>query len=161
MIEELFHRDPPWPPQLHVWPQNAPHKMAMLWLSVVGGILGLVVPNGGTSPAVRAAFVILPDALFYACMTLGAGLALLGVWRRGLLGLGVERLGLILHSVSCLAYVVAVVGASGVQGFMASLFFLALVMGNVSRIRLITKDLDRVTRLIRGVYRDGEKGEDK
>lgn len=144
-LDKLFGRKEP--DEAALLPQSSPHLVALLLMSFFGGLIGLALP-GGTSKSVDAAFVSLPAFLFYLALVLPAGLALLGLWKRDLDGLFFERVGLLGLTFVCIAYTVAVVGASGYGGIMASIFFIAFAVANVFRVNDINRELLRLRKTL-------------
>lgn len=145
-LDRMFSRNNP--PESALVSQATPHKVGLLVMSFLGGLVGLVL-KGATSKSVDAAFVSVPAFLFYLALTLPAGVALLGVWKRGIDGLFLERVGLIGLTFTCVAYTVAVVGASGYGGITASIFFVAFAVANMFHINAINRELLRLRRTLR------------
>lgn len=157
-LDKWASRNEPLPMNLHLAPGAAPHKVALLSLAFFGGLAGLILASARSS-AVANAFTTVPAFLFYAGFTLSSGIALLGVWKRGLDGMFIERIGLIGITFICAAYTVAVILASGPRGLFASLFFVAFAVANVARINIINRDVLRVRRALGNLTgpEDGEQ----
>lgn len=156
-LDRLVSRNPTWPDNLRLAPGAAPHKVALLALAFFGGIAGLVL-NTARSTAVTSAFTAVPGFVFYLGFALTSGVALYGVWKRGLDGLFIERAGLVGISSICAAYTVAVILSAGGRGLFASLFFVAFVVANIARINIINRDVLRVRRELAAMP-DSSEGE--
>lgn len=157
-LDKWAKRNPPWPVELHLSPGAAPHKVALLALAFVGGLAGLILA-GTRSTAVTSAFTNTPAYLFYAGFALSSGIALAGLWKRGLDGMFIERIGLIGITFICTAYTIAVVLSAGPRGLFASLFFVAFAVANIARINVINRDVLRVRNALGRLSTTPEDGE--
>ncbi|MCW0214383.1 MAG: hypothetical protein OJJ54_13570 [Pseudonocardia sp.] len=100
--------------------------------------------SGTTSPGISNAFPGDTENYFFVSMAVFGGLSLYGALQRSVVGLLVERAGLIVLSAIYLGYSVAVVSNSGFRGITPAVFGLAIAVANVARLVQISRDLKRV-----------------
>lgn len=117
-----------------------PHEIALLVMSVVLGIVGILV-SGSTSPGISSAFPGHTENFFYVGLSVSGAVALYGALLRNITGLLVERAGLIGLSCIFLGYTIAVFTNAGVRGTTSALFGLAFTVANIVRLVQISRDM--------------------
>ncbi|HEY5956097.1 MAG TPA: hypothetical protein VIV60_06075 [Polyangiaceae bacterium] len=127
---------------------------------LIFGSASLFFPYGGTPRSID--LVLSPTMLLvWSIMLLvGSMLTLIGIaWRgRFITALGIERVGLILHSAACFVYTIALVvhwdqhnGAIVVTSFIA-----AIAVANLWRIVQVTQSMRRIVALTTQLEEEGE-----
>ena len=136
-----------------------PYQDSIMAFLVVGSISTLT-PYGG-SP--RSIDTVLSSGLLmvWSIMFLGGSvLTLVGIaWRgRYITALGIERVGLILHTGACLIYTVALVTNWGQRNgaFMVTTFIAAIAVANLRRIHRINRSMQRIVEISLAMDKEGE-----
>lgn len=120
---------------------NSPFEVWLLGAAVIAGVGGLVNPG-----ASRAVARVLPDwqlYTWYSGLIVTAGIALLGVVLRSLLGLLLERAGLVLLAALTVIYAIAIVAAGGEPLTLSAALAASLGCACLARAWQIGKDLKR------------------
>lgn len=131
-----------------------PHEVLLLIAAFLLGIFGLVLFDKVATTTIRA----LPQwsgYLLYAGLTVGAGVSLVGVFWRSLIGSVIERTGLFSLGLFCLIYMAIVVINSGVRGLSFGLMMAAFGIANFVRVWQISHEI-KETQALRAVLREGE-----
>ncbi len=134
-------------PALAVRSGRHPHEIALLVMSVVIGVLGLVFP-GGVSPAPQGT---LPGRILYAFfigLIIAGATSLFGALRDSLSGLLWERFGLSMLTCLYLAYAVAVLTYTGSRGLTTALFVGSMAVASLVRVVQIVRDIKTVKEMI-------------
>jgi hypothetical protein len=135
-----------------------PHEVALLFAAFLGGACGLLLFSTLASTTVRALPVPFGHVL-YAGLAVGSGVALVGVFLRGMRGARTESIGLWFMSGHCVAYAVGIFVASGARGSLVAGFMVALAVANLIRAVQIGSEIEQMeaARIVLGVG-DRENG---
>lgn len=133
---------------LRVRTGRQPYEVAVLVMSVVLGIVGTFVPEG-ISGAIDAEFNTFWSRTYWAALTLFATITLVGIHRRRVEGLLIERGGLTVMAALFGTYVYAAVATNGLAGIAASALPLSFVIASLARCWQIRDDLRLLTSYLR------------
>lgn len=135
-----------------------PHEVALLIAAAFGGVCGLLFFSTLASTTVRALPIPFGHVL-YAGLAVGAGIALAGVFSKGLWGARTECIGLWFMSGHCAAYAVGIFAAAGPGGSLIIGFMVAFGAANLIRAVQIGNEIEQMeaARIVLGV-RDRESG---
>lgn len=120
-----------------------PFEVWMLSACVATGVFGLVQPQA-TSGAITAALPHWEAVAWYAGLTAGGLLGLIGVFSRGVNSLLIERVGVVMLTCLTLAYSVAVIAQVGFKGVLPAAFTGLFALACATRFVYITTDLKRM-----------------
>lgn len=120
-----------------------PFEVLMLAACVATGAVGLCEP-GSTFNVITALLPAWEVSTWYAGLTVGGLVSLVGVFWSGVMSLLVERVGLIMLMCLTLAYSAAVITQVGVKGTLPILFTGMFAVACAIRFVYITTDLKRM-----------------
>lgn len=133
---------------LRVRTGRQPYEVAVLAVSIATGIVGLAVPEG-ISGAIDAEFNTFWSRTYWAAMVLFASITLVGIYRRRIEGLLIERGGLTVLAALFGTYCYAAVATNGLAGIAASALPLSFVIASLARCYQIRDDLRLLTSYLR------------
>lgn len=132
----------------------SPHEVCIMAFLAFSSIT-IAVPGGGVPNSVEAVLSPLASVAWSIMLVVGSTVTLIGIaWRgRYITALGIERVGLILHTAACLVYVVALVSnySPGNNTAIATGFIGAVAVANVWKIVRLTLATQRILFLSRQI----------
>lgn len=121
---------------------RSPFELYLLAACVLSGLSGLIAPSS-LSLAVAQLLPTWVVTAWCAGLVIGGSISILGVLRRGLQSLLIERVGLIALTGLTLLYSVSIVTLAGPRATFAALFVAAFGAACVARFWQIGKDLTK------------------
>lgn len=116
----------------------SPHKVFLLVVCALGGIIGLFSPSS-ISSSIDAAIPGPLYVVWFGGLAVTSILGLYGTMKGTLRGLLWERVALLTQAVLLVAFAVAIVGANGHYGLGSLLFYGGFAAANVYRAWILTR----------------------
>ena len=139
--------------------ERGPYETCIMAMLVVGSISTLF-PYGGVPRTIDTVLDPIMLRVWSIMLLVGSVLTLVGIaWRgRYITALGVERVGLILHTCACLVYTVALMAHWDQHNgaIVLTTFIAAIAVANLWRIRQIGKSIRRMVALSVLTAEEGE-----
>jgi hypothetical protein len=118
---------------------RSPHELALLIPCFIVGIAGLTVP-GRVSTTTLSALPLHWLYVWYGGLVLGSAVALTGLMMGSILGMLIERVGLIVLSGQLLGYGIAITVLFGLRGIQFGLLVGAFAVANLWRAHQIRRE---------------------